>query len=238
MARSEERHWWYRGLHDYVERQIRLRFAHWRPAHLKLLDAGCGTGKMAERLQNLGYQTVATDLSPTAVGYTRTRGVRDVFPAPLHQLPFRGDSIDGALCLDVIYLMEPALALASLREVLRVLRPGGYLFLQWATYERLRSAHDAAVGTVRRYGRDEGAALLREAGFEIVHLTHRYFTAFPLMAPMKWLRRNRSGNDHGLPPAWINEAAFRLLRWENAFAANRRLPAGTSVFAVARKPRV
>ena len=237
MAKAEESHWWYRSLHEFVEHQIRRFFAHWRPAQIRLLDAGCGTGKMAERLQNLGFQTVAADLSPTAVSYTRSRGVRDVFSAPLHLLPFRDASYDGVICLDVIYQLDRQLFEKSLKEFFRVLRPGGFVFIQWATYESLRSAHDAAVGTVRRYSRDEGLEVAHLAGFDVAFVTHRYFLLFPVMALVKRFRRRAAGDDHGLPPIWINDLLTWSLRMERLWFGRRSLPAGTSVFAVLRKPR-
>jgi SAM-dependent methyltransferase len=44
----------------------------------RVLDVGCGAGRIALHLQDLGHEVVGVDLSPGAVETSRRRGVRDV----------------------------------------------------------------------------------------------------------------------------------------------------------------
>ena len=80
--------------------QMRETLLSWLPARmdgLRLLDAGCGTGALAQVAAERGAQVVAIDLSPTLVGLARERHA----PSAHHlagSIDFRsGDMLDPAL---------------------------------------------------------------------------------------------------------------------------------------------
>lgn len=91
-----------------------------------VLEIGCGTGDFAERvcraLPSVSY--VATDQSAAMVEATRARGIRaEVMDATA--LPFADESFDVVVAAWMLYHV-PDLD-TTLREVKRVLRPGGAL---------------------------------------------------------------------------------------------------------------
>lgn len=92
----------------------------------RALDVGCGPGALtAELVQRLGAENVAAaDPSEPFVAAARERhpGV-DVHLAPAEQLPFADDEFDAALAQLVVHFMADAVA--GLREMARVVRPGG-----------------------------------------------------------------------------------------------------------------
>jgi SAM-dependent methyltransferase len=57
-----------------------------RLARGRVLDVGCGAGRVALHLQERGHQVVGIDLSPLAVEISRRRGVRDVRELPVTQV--------------------------------------------------------------------------------------------------------------------------------------------------------
>jgi SAM-dependent methyltransferase len=60
-----------------------------RHARGRVLDVGCGAGRVALHLQRRGHDVVGIDLSPLAVKVSRLRGVRDARVLPATG-PFRG----------------------------------------------------------------------------------------------------------------------------------------------------
>jgi len=54
-----------------------------RHVHGRVLDVGCGAGRVGLELQHRSHEVVGIDLSPLAVEVSRRRGVRDVRELPI-----------------------------------------------------------------------------------------------------------------------------------------------------------
>ena len=241
MFGAEEGHWWYRGLHDQLEQAFaRCRGLVTGPG--RVLDAGCGTGKVLELLGDVG--PVGLDLSATALDLARRRAPFALTRASAVSLPFAAGSFDVAVSLDVLANVAPAEVPAALGELYRVLAPGGALILNLVAFQSLFSEHDRAVGVARRYRAGEVRRLLVAAGFSIEILSYSNTILFPVAALVRlWRKRPRPGgaapvSDLSPLPGPVNAllAAIRCL--ENAMIVRQVLsfPFGLSVFAVARKP--
>ena len=94
------------------------------PGDVRLLDVGCGTGHHLARLTARGYRCAGVDGSGAMLG--EARGL--VAGVPLAQgdvtrLPFASSAFDRALCVEVLRYLPDGGPL--LREIARVLRPGG-----------------------------------------------------------------------------------------------------------------
>jgi SAM-dependent methyltransferase len=89
----------------------------------RVLEVGCGTGMMAERINALpGVTLVAVDHSDRLVELTAARGV-DARRADVCYLPFEDDSFDVVYAGWMLYHVRDIDR--ALAEVRRVLRPGG-----------------------------------------------------------------------------------------------------------------
>jgi SAM-dependent methyltransferase len=98
----------------------------------RLLELGCSLGRMTERLVPLGAELTAVDLSPTAVRRARDRVRGATFLAgSATQLPLADGAFDVVLASDGLYSwqIERDLRDAALREIARVLAPGGRVVL-------------------------------------------------------------------------------------------------------------
>ena len=119
------------------------------------------------------------------------------------------------------------------------------LLLNLVAFEFLRSSHDVAVHTRKRYRQGEVVALLERAGFEVERATYRLCLLFPLVALCRLLKRltlttedrEAVASDVARPAPLLNRILLSVSRLENRLLSRFDLPVGTSVFAVARKPR-
>jgi SAM-dependent methyltransferase len=240
MFGAEERHWWYLGLHD----QVRQAFARCRglvSGPGRVLDAGCGTGKILELLGDV--RPVGLDLSATALSLARRRGPFPLVRASAVTLPFAAASFDVAVSLDVLANVPPDAVGPAFDELFRVLAPGGALILNLVAFQGLYSQHDRAVGVVRRYRAGEVRRLLVRAGFTLDILSYSNTILFPAAALVRLARkRRRAGqvpvSDLAPLPGPVNAALAAVRRLENAIIVGQgyALPFGLSVFALARKP--
>ena len=91
----------------------------------RVLEVGCGWGELAEWIaRDTGAEVVAVDLSSRMVELARERGV-DARVADVQQLPFADGEFDLVVAAWMLYHV-PDLD-GGLRELARVLRPGGGL---------------------------------------------------------------------------------------------------------------
>jgi ubiquinone/menaquinone biosynthesis C-methylase UbiE len=94
--------------------------------HVDALDAGCGTGRHAVRLAERGCTTVGIDLSDAMLREASAKAASAHFAGgDLRALPFPDATFDLVVSsLAICHLPEPS---SALRELARVLRPGGTL---------------------------------------------------------------------------------------------------------------
>jgi len=235
MFEAEERHWWYAGMRSISFSLIDAALAAAAQPRRVLVDAGCGTGNNLLHLARRG-RAVGVDLSEEALRFCRTRGVHAARASVL-ALPFADASCDAVTSFDVIYHRWVEDDRAAVREMARVLRPGGLLFVRVPALKALWGAHDEAVLSRHRYTRRELIALFESEGLAIVRASYCNTFLFPLLIARRTLDRllNRHGSDvQFLPP--LVERLFRLLlEVEARLVRIFPLPIGSSVLALGRK---
>jgi SAM-dependent methyltransferase len=233
MYAAEDRQWWYAGMRAISFALLGARPA--GPAPL-FLDCGCGTGGMVSQLARRG-RAVGVDLSAEALRLARTRGAA-VARADLRALPFADATFDCLTSFDVIYHRWVSDDGAAVREMARVLRPGGLLLLRVPALNALWGAHDEAVHSRHRYTRGEVRRLLARSGLEVLRATYANSLLLPLLLARRTLDRltGRHGSDVAFLPAPLESAFGAALRLEAALVRRVSLPVGASVLALARKP--
>jgi SAM-dependent methyltransferase len=241
----EESLWWFVGMRE-VTRAV-LDPACPRGPRRDILDAGCGTGGMLTWLERYagGGRVAGIDLSPDALDFCRGRGLRDVAQASVTALPFAAETFDLVTSFDVLVQLpgEGSDELA-MREMFRVLRPGGVAFVRAAAYEWMRSGHDEALNTQRRYTLTRLAGRMTRAGFLVRRATYANSLLLPAAVVRRLVLKRLGLADPGSdvkPPGSdrLNRALASALKAEAALLKNpsAKLPAGLSAVCVAEKPR-
>jgi len=116
------------------------------PPSTKILEVGCGAGRVARGLLALGYpQVLATDFSPVMVNFAR-EVLGELNPAwanlvqqeDVTQLSFPDASFEGVIYAfnGLMCLPDQAHRTRALREIYRVLQPGGVFFCSAADREQ------------------------------------------------------------------------------------------------------
>jgi ubiquinone/menaquinone biosynthesis C-methylase UbiE len=237
MRSVEDDLWWYRGLRRHVLNSINAP----RP-DFHLLDAGCGTGGMLQRIREKfpRAQLTGLDYGARALELTAQRDLgAELVQGSTDDLPFADSSFDVVLSLDVIVLhgVDPTRAA---RELHRVLRPGGQLIINVAAFDFLRGSHDAATNMARRYTRPTLQQLLTSAGFAIRTMSYWNMSLMPAVAAVRWASRRRAQQPNvrsDLKPMWppLNALLTAIAHSELAISRKMQLPFGTSLFAIAQK---
>jgi len=119
---------------------------------MRVLDAGCGYGRNLVHLLREGCEVFAVDANAEGVDHVRALAAQLApdLPAtnfrvgPIEKMDFTDDFADVVICSSVLHFArDEAHFLAMLKELWRVLRPGGMLFCRLGSrigmnFERLR----------------------------------------------------------------------------------------------------
>ena len=94
----------------------------------RLLEVGAGTGQDSVFFRDAGLDVVATDLTPEMVAHCATKGL-DAHVMDVLHLDFPPSSFDAVWTINALLHVPNADLPDALREIERVVRPGGLVFV-------------------------------------------------------------------------------------------------------------
>jgi SAM-dependent methyltransferase len=207
LTSIEDRHWWYKERRAILARELRSL-----PGPGRALDIGAAGGGNTRVLAQHGWQALALEYSASAAGVARSRGV-PVIRADARELPVASGSCGVVTAFDILeHIQEDYLAAA---EIARILRPGGTALIAVPCDMSLWSAHDDAVGHVRRYTRSDLSALVEKSGLTIERLWSWNVVLRPVVAMR---RKAATGSDLEEVPPLVNKVLTSII------VAERYLP--------------
>ena len=238
ISRLEAQHWWYVGMRQIAAAMLA---AVCPPAPIgagspsrRILDAGCGIGGGLRWLSSFG-QVTGVDLHPLAVQYSAEISPR-VSRASIQELPFASESFDVVTTFEVLYHLAVSDDVAALRDMWRVLRPGGWLLARVPAHDWMRGAHDRHVHTRHRYEAAELKTKLAAAGFVVRRLTSVGLILLPPAALLRLAQNKQAAvTDVSLPSRPVNRLLLAAMQAEGLWLQRFNLPAGLSLLALAQK---
>lgn len=239
----EQRLWWFQGMKS-ITRALMKPVWESVPSPITL-DAGCGTGDMLQWLSTQSASVTGLDISTTALDFCRKRGLENLVHGSVTDLPFDAGSFDLVTSFDVfVQLPELPDVSKALREMHRVLRPGGWAFVRAAAYPWMRSSHDVSLGSRHRFTSGGLSDLAVKEGFGVRFSGYANAFLLPVAVTHRIVLQPLGVTSEGsdvkpLPPAlgWLNGPFRTLLEWEGALMGKGvSLPFGLSVVMLLRKP--
>jgi len=237
----DRRHWFYRGKRAIVRSWIARHLA-LRPDDL-LIDAGCGTGtflaEMAGSCRVLGLDDHAESLVIAGPRLAAVGG--GVLRASLERVDLPDGCAAAVTLLDVLEHTDDDAAV--LREMARLVRPGGLLVITVPALRALWSDWDVALHHRRRYHRAEVLRLCDAPGLRTLHCAYFNTAALPAIALVRaWrrLRPPRPGAERAedrVPGPLLNRLLYHAMVTPACWGWFRP-PAGVSLLAVLRREPV
>jgi len=148
----------------------------------QILDVGCGGGSLLIRLGQMGYSTIGIDESKGAIDFLKktannlglSQKIR-VNVGNADHLPCRDHSVSVAIAGELLEHINNDVAV--LKEISRVLIPGGAVVITVPAHSKKYGEIDRLAGHVRRYDKDELEMKISKAGLQISEI---FYWGFPL----------------------------------------------------------
>ena len=139
------------------------------PARGRLLDAGGGTGRVSSRLRAMIDDVVVCDLSLAMLKQARHKGRLWTVQSHIEQLPFPDESFERIVVVDALHHFCDQWQ--SIRELMRVLKTGGYLVIEEPNIDNLiikwiALAEKLFLMRSHFFASDEIVAMINEQGFK------------------------------------------------------------------------
>ncbi len=142
----------------------------------KVLDVGCGNGKMAEYIANAqGVIGCGFDISGEAIeaANKRTAGKENLFfrKGSINDISYEEQSFDAVLSVDTLYFADDLLR--TVREILRWLKPGGCFA---AFFSEFRFSNDDPQDRLNPHGTGLAKALMEgQIPYQVYDFTKSHY---------------------------------------------------------------
>lgn len=234
LYEAEENHWW----HQYKRAIAQQILKKYQPDPGRVLDVGAGGGKLLSELKNKGWQAKGIDLDPLAKKQSQKRQINIQIADATKKIPFEIDYFDAVFAVDSLEHMKNDLK--ALREIKRVTKPNGFIYISVPAYPKIFSYWDKMLGHYRRYSKENLKYLVTSAGLKIERLT--FYLSFLLLPAIiirqikKCLNQNQVSDFKTMFLPWLIKPVLKLLTQTELILLKKiNLPFGLSLICVCRK---
>jgi SAM-dependent methyltransferase len=235
MYEVEETHWWFVGRRRIIASFVEKICRELNVARPRILDVGCGTGANLELLGKYG-EAEGVDVSEEALSFCRARGLQNVRLGEAERLPYEDGTFDLVTGLDVVEHLDDDVA--GLKEMQRVLKPGGRALLFVPAFMFLWGVQDDISHHRRRYTIPNLRRAVEAAGLEVERTTYANLSFFaPILAGRALMKVTglKPASENNINVSALNGVLGRILGAESFFLRRMNFPFGVSALCVARK---
>lgn len=237
MYEVESSHWYFKAKRLILEQMLK-RFLSVNKKY-RILDVGCGTGKILQMLSQFG-EIYGIDSSPIAVNLCQKRGLTNLFTVDLEgKFPFRNNYFDVVCAFDLFEHLENEGKILS--EILRIVKPDAYLFVTVPAFMFLWSGHDIALHHYRRYTKKQLRSVLESNGFKVFKTSYYNFFLFSVAFLYRFFKRLFRRPDKSPKseffvriPEWLNAIFLNIFTLEGLILKYMNFPIGVSLLCIAK----
>lgn len=235
LYRLEGEHWWFRArrkiIASLIERYLIL------PKTPRILDIGCGTGQEIKFLNRYG-NVKGIDNSKEAVDFCVQSGyAENVMLANADKLPCKENEFDLVVAFDLLeHTKDDQMVL---KEIMRVLKSGGYAIFTVPAYNFLWCSHDDQGYHLRRYTKSSFKSKIDKEEFKLIKLSYFNSILFPpiffVRLARKFLKPKNDNVDLELGFGFLNKPMEYFFAFERHLLRNINFPFGVSIICFVQK---
>ena len=231
MHRQEDEYWWYLAKREFIKAVLPML-----NRGSKILDIGAGTGGTTQFLSAYG-QVTAVENNPVAVSYLKKKNLKYIDKS-IENCEFENETFDLICLFDVLYHQNIINEKQILAYAYRWLKPEGHICITDSAVPWLYSRYDLIMHARKRYKRQEMIDLLTTNGFVVKKASYMYFFLFPLFFLVRTINKKvLLSTVPDLPPL-INRLFLQICKLESRLLRWLNFPIGSSIIALAQKPKI